>query len=126
MRLINRLTQSGETIVEVLVAIAVIGAVLGSSYAIVSRNSNSYQQASERTAALKLAENQLELIRGYDQSTLPNTFCFIGGILKTSAADCSQGIYQITVTKASTAYEVAVSWPGINGNTETLNLRYKA
>lgn len=126
MRLISRVDQRGETIVEVLIAIAVIGAVIGTSYAIVNRNSKSYQQASERTTALKLAENQLEIIRGYDQSALVGTFCFMGGVLKTSTADCKEGIFQVAVTKSGNAYDVLVSWPGINGSPEKLNLRYRA
>lgn len=74
-----KLRQRGDTIVEVLIAIAVAGSVLGGAYALVNSNVKSNQLAQERTNAVKIAESQLELLRAYVDSneTLPTgNFCF--------------------------------------------------
>jgi Tfp pilus assembly protein PilV len=84
-----RHNQTGDTIVEVLIAIAVSSAVLGSSYAIVNRAVNSSQQANEHSLALKLAEEQLERLRSAPNkarafdSSLTRSFCM--------PADLTQG-----------------------------------
>ena len=56
-------SQAGDTIVEVMIALAVIGAVIGTSYAISARSLRLGRQAQERTEALKLVESQVELIK---------------------------------------------------------------
>ena len=64
-RLINRMSrQRGDTIIEVLLAMTVIGMSLGISYGIANRATQTGRQAQERTEALKLAESQLELLKG--------------------------------------------------------------
>ena len=59
---LNRLfrKQTGDTIVEVLSAIAVSSAVLGTAYGITNRTVKNQQQITEHSIALKLAEQQLE------------------------------------------------------------------
>lgn len=126
MRLIKRFNQRGDTIVEVLIAIAVISSVLGTSYAIVNRNSKSYQQVSERTEALKLAEDQLEQLRG--GITVPaGDFCVLpGGEVKIySASSCTfNSRYEIRITPGP-VFNVHVEWDGINGTTDKLDLKYR-
>ncbi len=60
----RRLTQAGVTIVEVLIVTVVISTVLASCYSIAVRSLQSIQLTQERTYALKLAEGQLELLKG--------------------------------------------------------------
>lgn len=55
--------QAGDTIVEVLIAIAVVSAVLGSAYVVVNRTLDNALQAQEHTEALKVAEAQLEQLK---------------------------------------------------------------
>lgn len=57
--------QRGDTIVEVLLAMAVIGMVLGVAYGIANRSVAIGRSAQERSEALKFAESQLELIKVY-------------------------------------------------------------
>lgn len=78
MRL-KRLTTHGDTIVEVLIAIAVAGAVLGGAYSLINANVKSNQLAQERSTAVKVAESQLELLRAYvdaNESLPTGSFCF--------------------------------------------------
>src|SRR5438874_2693031 len=73
-RLIN---QTGDTIVEVLVATAVISFVIGTSFSLVSRNLKVTRGAQEHTEALKLAENQLEYLRvASADTTAPTIFTY--------------------------------------------------
>ena len=70
--------QAGDTMVEVLIAIAVISSVLGSAYAITNRSVQTNQGSQERSVATKVAEAQLELLKSYTQNgagVLPDDFC---------------------------------------------------
>lgn len=60
-RLMRR--EAGDTIVEVLIAIAVISSVLAITYSIMSRNLAMMRDNQERTEAAKLAQGQLEALR---------------------------------------------------------------
>ncbi len=74
--------QAGDTIVEVLFAVAVVGLAIAISYGIASRSLRSAQQAQERGQALKLAESQLESMKaiasGEDDSA-KNALFAMGG-----------------------------------------------
>jgi len=52
--------QNGDTIVEVLLAIAVVSVVLAGAYASVTRSLNSARVSQERSEAVKFVEGQLE------------------------------------------------------------------
>lgn len=74
--------QRGDTIVEVLIAVAVLGLVLGSSFAIANRSLTASLQAQERSEATKVIETQLEILR-FNAPTVtasgfsaPTGFCF--------------------------------------------------
>jgi type II secretory pathway pseudopilin PulG len=54
--------QRGDTIIEVMMSLVVIGLSLGLAYGIVNRSIENGRSARERTAALKLAESQLEFL----------------------------------------------------------------
>jgi type II secretory pathway pseudopilin PulG len=58
----------GDTIVEVLIALAIIGAVIGTTYAIASVSLRQGRQAQERTEALKVAESQIELLKEFGKT----------------------------------------------------------
>ncbi len=67
--------QVGDTIVEVLICIAIMAGVLASAYAIVSRTSNNSQQAREHSQALKVAESQVELLKALLVTQPGQAFC---------------------------------------------------
>ena len=56
-------SQRGDTIVEVLIAMAVASSVLGITYATMNRNLLITRGAQERTEAAKLAQGQLEILK---------------------------------------------------------------
>lgn len=53
----------GDTIVEVIVCIAVISLILSAAYSISTRSLNGMRIAQERGEALKVAEGQMEMLR---------------------------------------------------------------
>jgi type II secretory pathway pseudopilin PulG len=61
----RRLKERGDTIVEVLIAIAVISLVLQGAYVTTHKSLIATRDAQEHAEALKLLEGQIESIRSY-------------------------------------------------------------
>lgn len=59
----TRASQAGDTIVEVMFALAVLGSVLGSAYVVVNRSIITNRLSQERHEAVKLAESQFEKLQ---------------------------------------------------------------
>lgn len=85
MRKTKILNQAGDTIVEVLLAVVVVGLAVGLGYGVASRSLKSNQQAQERVEALKQVESQVERLKklALDGTGGPNTvfrtesFCIV-------------------------------------------------
>ncbi|MBI1856817.1 prepilin-type N-terminal cleavage/methylation domain-containing protein [Candidatus Saccharibacteria bacterium] len=58
-----KLAMRGDTIVEVLIAITIIGIVLSGAYVAVNSSLNASQDSLERSSGTKLAESQLERLK---------------------------------------------------------------
>lgn len=70
------LGNRGDTIVEVLIVVAIIATVIGSAYAVANRSQKANQQVQEHTQALKIAEGQLESLKNVSQPVADTKFCF--------------------------------------------------
>jgi type II secretory pathway pseudopilin PulG len=70
-------TSRGDTIVEVLLAIAIIGSVLGAAYVTSNNNTQINRGSQERLQGIKLAESQLERLKAL--SSNPSTKDIIFG-----------------------------------------------
>ncbi len=134
----KRINERGDTIVEVMLSIAIIGMVLGASYATSTRALRAGRFAQEHTEALKLAESQLEKLK-YVASVLPSAipappnifdataagatpFCLdnsappFAKVLKstpTFATACTSGFYTTAVNydnAGGDVFTVAVTW----------------
>lgn len=68
----HTLGQRGDTMIEVLMAIAVVSVVLSGAYVTANRSLNATQVSKERDMALRVAETQLERIRAR-KAALPGT-----------------------------------------------------
>lgn len=68
-------SQTGDTIVEVLLCLAVIASVLTFTFVTVNKNSQAVRRSQERTEALQLAQGQVEILKEYlkDPSSPPIT-----------------------------------------------------
>lgn len=69
----SKLTTAGDTIVEVLIAIAIVSAVIGGAYVSTGHSIRGSLQAQEHSTALKLAESQIEMISAYAKGPNANT-----------------------------------------------------
>ncbi|MGB4800045.1 MAG: prepilin-type N-terminal cleavage/methylation domain-containing protein [Candidatus Saccharimonadales bacterium] len=134
-------SQRGDTIVEVIIAAAIISLVLAVAYGTVNRNVRISQETREQTQAVKIAERQVELLRiNYPQgsSNLPDAArpCYAKDdkALVTSPTECvfsgvdgSGADYKVTVMPPSmgeSTYVVTVSWETLSASTAKVTMRY--
>jgi prepilin-type N-terminal cleavage/methylation domain-containing protein len=129
------LGQRGDTIVEVLIAIAIISLVLVGAYATANRNANITQDTLEHSVALKLAESQIEYLR--QKPTFSGPCFLLDG--STGTTDSCKGLkpngndaanYNVTLTASGTApnitYTIAVSWESIvSSQTSNVTMYYR-
>ncbi len=59
----NKRNSAGDTIVEVMIAIAVVSALMASAFVVVSRTTQNVRQTEEHGEALKLLEGQIEQLK---------------------------------------------------------------
>ncbi len=142
--------QLGDTIIEVMLAIAVIGMVLGASYATANRALRTGRSAQEQTEALKLAESQVEKLKYmsaqfvagtpvagtiFDTAASSTAFCIDDSFVKilassgTFAASCNgrSGLYDQLVNYDSTnnLYKVTVTWDTPTGTRGNVQVSYR-
>lgn len=139
--------QRGDTIVEVLISIAVVSLVLSAAYALANRSTQATRQSQERGEALKYAEEQMEKVKTYlslqgDNSiVVGDHFCITQkatGELEvkkidnpvTDANDCAKGPdnrYKMSVSVTDNhIYTVSSTWDKISGEgQDELTLAYK-
>jgi Tfp pilus assembly protein PilV len=142
---IKRLIKNnkGDTIVEVLISIAIMSLVLTISYALSNRNSQYIQQSQERGEAQKISEEQLELLRSYLTPTTPWVAaykCFDDATQQPTAdankcykgvKDSGVGRYNVRIVPPNAAnpntYTVTASWDSLTSTSpkQTLELAYK-
>lgn len=151
MNLFKRLNQSnsGDTIVEVLIAVAIVGSVLTGAFAISNRSLQQVRMAQEQTEAQKIASSQVERLNRFviDNPNYlnfplpsPSTFCItqdnVTGEYQASSTsvaspstNCRSGIenrYSVTVSGITdAAFRVQVNWDGLNGNPQNVTFTYR-
>lgn len=139
--------QRGDTMVEVLIAIAVVSLILGGAYVTTNKSLQATRAAQERSVALKLAESQIERLKGLVESqpdlifgpAAPNPFCISMGtgepvidthddcaVNNTGAATDTEPIYHLTIAKTGNLFVLTETWTNVSGKVEdSLNLRYR-
>jgi type II secretory pathway pseudopilin PulG len=143
---IRSLRQQGDTIVEVLISIAVVSLILGGAYVSTNRSLQATRDAQERGVAIKLAESQIEQLKNIDKPTLFGTtlksYCIVnGGLVDSDDPACLVGAdglptppnsgpaYHIVVTPSVTnpnTFTVKNSWTSVRGDTQaSVELAYR-
>lgn len=139
------LNQAGDTIVEVLIAIAVISLVLVGAYVTTTKNMASTQDAQERTQAVKLVESQIEYFRqaggsvasgdcfddsaneqhaGGNQGSNPCILLSDGSM----AGHTDQPAYTVSIrpnTNPVGTYTIEAQWASLTGSTNNVTMYYK-
>lgn len=140
-----RLNRRGDTLIEVMIVLAVLGLALSISYATANRALLNTRQAQETADATRLAETQIERLRAVSPYafTLPDTniygrgassFCLalISGnvrVFASSHTNCSSlnrsgvnsadGFYNIEVVEKPAKlndFTISVTWPNVRGD----------
>ena len=142
--------ERGDTIVEVLIAIGILGAVLGGAYVVVNRNVTLNRTSQERLEAIKIAEGQFErlkIVAANDTNAFSwNNFCLAQDNSRADAALAACRVnaagtpttdtpqYRIAITRvayvplagnpqAGTRFRATINWDNFAG-TGTDNLDY--
>lgn len=148
----SKSNQKGDTIIEVLLAIAVVGSVLGIAYSTMHRNLLTLRSNQERTEATRLGQGQVEQLRTYwdtdrvevtDQGTAG--FCVSSGgahalsngsptanidddDLEGYSAECMNSYYRIAVRRDTVddkKYRVFVRWDRLGGGRNEVMMVYR-
>lgn len=113
--------STGFSLVEVTVAIAVIGMMIVSTGLLLERIPVGGREVRDQDTALKIARNEIESIRAGGYEALPESGPFTdtllsaleGGVATVTVSDVEDGIRQV---------EVVVSWRGAGLVTRTVSL----
>lgn len=132
-RFAKQLNTRGDTIVEVMIAIAIVSVVLAGGFASTRNSVNATRTAQEQGEALKLAESQVEQIKASVSAGTPDVigasdFCINGGVL-TASCLTTNGIDYTTVvthTAGSNEFVVRVNWDSLTGGTNNVELDYRS
>lgn len=144
----SRSRERGDTMVEVLVAIAVVALVLGGAYVTTNRSLQATRAAQERMVALKLAESQMERLKGLaasDPDTIFGTstalpFCIDASTNAPVSADneacavdssgaptADEPVFRLSMVRTGNTFVLTETWFNVSGrNTDSLELRYRA
>jgi Tfp pilus assembly protein PilV len=144
-----RRQQRGDTIVEVLISIAVLSLVIGGAYNIVNSALRASRQAQERSEATKLAETQVESLKTSvtDEPAPGVAFCIssTGAVVQSFGSPSPSTIgfeadnyagypnnckfggipYSVFIVRSSDTYTVNVRWDRIGGGKEQLQMVYR-
>jgi type II secretory pathway pseudopilin PulG len=120
MNKLRRLSMRGDTIVEVMIVLAVLGLAIGISYATANRSLLNARQAQENSQATELVRSQLEQLRSMSANTnatdtahyiyVSQPFCIAanGQVTLLPSASCNLG--------EASRYKVSINWGGAASN----------
>ncbi len=121
----KRLHDRGDTIVEVLLAIAVVSAVLGAAFASSNQSLTGTRQAQERGEATKFVESQLERLKAAasDSASLvfsQTSFCLdddlmLHGLGEAACHQGQDGRYAVAIARSGQTYTATAEWERIGG-----------
>lgn len=141
---LNHRNQRGDTIVEVVIAIAVISSVLTGAFYLTNHSTRAVRDAQEHAQALQLLQGQVEQLRAQAPdntwSALPANFCFDNatGAIKSLASSTTYGCnaadyYNFVIERPPTPpangenalFKVKVQWDSILSKKGNETLLYK-
>lgn len=145
-------SNKGDTIVEVLISIAIVSSVLAGAFTVTQQSSHAVRDSQERAAMLQLLQGQVELVRaltvGDATSPIPiptsagQYFCidpsfrsvqtYTGGRAPTNNLSvvprlCKgvNGLYNMGISNNSGTFTFEGWWAKIGGGTNYMSLSYR-
>jgi Tfp pilus assembly protein PilV len=142
---LKELKQTGDTIVEVLFALIVIGIVLTGGYSVVTHSILDEQDAQEHSYALGLVQSQIEQLRAYVLynptgpllfATSSTTGCMVSSTPVIGTSACTEPLnstenYQLSIklNTADNVYNVTATWPSLilnsGSNLDNITIPYR-
>ena len=141
------LNQRGDTIVEVLISLAVVSLILGGAFVTTNKSLQGTRAAQERSDALKLVEGQIEALKAFAGTDngdalfangLAQPFCLYNQVLTSSTSgNCkvdakgsptsNEPAYTIKITRTNTnTFTVLAQWNAIEqAGTDQLQMTYR-
>ena len=135
--MMKKLTRNnkGDTIIEVLIALSVIGLAIGITYSTANKSTTAILAASQTSDATSILKSQIEFLRSKPQDDLTLTnFCFDdSGVIQdnqpTVVACTLGGKYAINISKATGAtvstYTAKATWRGPGGLDYSAQIVYR-
>ena len=125
----RRICSRGDTIIEVLIAIAVISVVLVTAYVVTNKNTQSIQDTQERAQAQALVNAQIEALRN-NQGIGTSGNCFEGttetSVCNTFKRSGSGATYTATIQKLDgDSYMVKATWISLSGELSNVTMYYR-
>lgn len=117
-------SQKGDTIIEVLITIAIISTVLVGAFIATNKNIATIQNTQEHSQAQKLVESQIESLRNAGKLTSSGD-CFDNSGAETTPANCnvsgiagSGATYVLKLTgPAGNIYTISAIWTSLGAQT---------
>ncbi|MFO0781874.1 MAG: type II secretion system protein [Candidatus Saccharimonadales bacterium] len=143
MKNIKKLASRGDTIVEVMIVLAVLGMAISICYATANRSLTDSRQAQENSEASEIAISQIEQLRahgGLDHSDAnspysgASEFCYKDDdgarSNDVSGLDCKRDLYNFRVQRTGSpsdnGFTVTVSWDNVRGDgQDTVTMKYR-
>jgi prepilin-type N-terminal cleavage/methylation domain-containing protein len=141
LKYLKKTGQSGDTIVEVMVVLAILGLAISVSYATANRSLLNARQAQENSQASELVQSQVEALRTLTQiGTTPNVFttalenyCLVPSgstYVNQSGNSCNMGsvpyTINITYAVANDTFTITATWPDVLGEgNDTIQTIYR-
>ncbi|MEK7604354.1 MAG: type II secretion system protein [Patescibacteria group bacterium] len=116
-----RYSLRGFSLVEITIALAIIGTMIMVTSTLLQRVTVNTREVGDLGVATKIAQGELELLRGGGYTALPASGPFSHSLLNTLPSGA--GTVTVTVIDAQTKQVVVtVSWQGSSGTTRTATL----
>lgn len=141
------LSQRGDTIIEVLIAIAVISSVMGGAFVMTNRSLQNSRDAQERVNATKLVESQVEQVKNLATANasqifgagVPASFCIsaaTGLPVASNGAPClvdtsgnatgNEPSFRLANSRSGNTFTFTATWTSFRGNTQNkVEIQYR-
>ena len=123
------LSERGDTLVEVMLSIAVVGMVIGLSYSTANRAVKTGRAAQEQTEALKLAQTQLERLKSVAESAPASVFtsgvyCIDAGLVVVPASSTAAYTARCKGQGGGQLYEQSLQYVAASNDTFTARVTW--